>query len=76
MKRNTITINAKDILVEDLQKLKIELDQAYNEFNQIDSNEISLIDSCIFKINSLNAKHSHLWNQAKKLDPSLILAEY
>lgn len=48
----------------ELKRLKSELDRAYNEFqNQTDSD---LLEACIYEIQALRAKYSHLLKQAKK----------
>lgn len=67
-----MTMNARDIISEDLKGLKIELDQAYNEFNNVPSDAHKLIDSCIYRINYIQSRIDHLLDMAKKPVPVII----
>ncbi|MGN0463172.1 MAG: DUF2508 family protein [Acutalibacteraceae bacterium] len=56
--------DSQNSVVSELKRLQIEIDRAYNEFqNQTDSD---LLESCIYEMQSLRSKYSYLMKQAKE----------
>ena len=53
-------------LMEGMTRTRIELNQAYAEFNA--HSDPDLIDSCVFTINALRSRYSYFIRQMKLLD--------
>lgn len=54
------------ILMEGLTQTKLLMNQAYLSFNSV--YDPDLIESCVFEINSLQARYSYLLRKLKELD--------
>ncbi len=55
---------ARRELMEELSKTRVSINQAYTAFNN--ATDPDLITSCVFEINSLEARYSYLLRQAKE----------
>lgn len=53
-------------LMESMARTKIELNQAYAQFNV--HSDPDLVDSCVFTINALRSRYSYFLRQLKLLD--------
>ena len=53
-------------LMEGMARTRIELNQAYAEFNT--HSDPDLVDSCVFAINALRSRYSYFIRQMKLLD--------
>lgn len=53
-------------LMEGMARTKIELNQAYAQFNI--HSDPDLVDSCVFTINALRSRYSYFVRQIKQLD--------
>ena len=53
-------------LQESLERVRLELNQAYTAFNMADDED--LVESCVFEINALQARYNYLLKQAKWME--------
>ena len=53
-------------LQESLERVRLELNQAYAAFNMAD--DADLVESCVFEINALKARYNYLLKQAKWIE--------